>query len=108
MGPEFNGMVHFAANGDQMLTIGFLVLIAAVFYFLIIRPQTKRRKEHQALTSALSKGDEIVTAGGIMGIIMQVEDEWVQLEVSKGTRLRLQKMSVTATLPKGTLKDLDN
>ena len=108
MGPEFDGIAHLAENGSSLPTILFVLAIIAIFYFLIIRPQSKRRKEHRALTSSLSRGDEIITAGGIMGTILQVQDDWIQLEISKGTSLRLQRGSVTATLPKGTLKDMGN
>ena len=82
---------------------GFVV----IFYFVLIRPQSKRRKEHEALVTALSKGDEVVTAGGIVGQITKVEDEFVKVQVGDGIEMRIQKSSVGATLPKGTIKSLD-
>jgi len=96
------------AGGDAgMINILFLVGFIAIFYFLLIRPQNKRRKEHQTLISALNKGDEIVTAGGIVGKINKVEDDFVILQVSADVEMRIQKSAVGANLPKGTIKSLD-
>jgi len=88
---------------DLMLLVGFV----AIFYFLLWRPQSKRRKEHQALMSALGKGDEVVTAGGLVGRVTKVEDDFVKIELTKDVEIRVQKSAVGATLPKGTLKSLD-
>ncbi len=88
----------------QFLFLGGFVLI---FYFLLIRPQNKRRKEHQALVGSLSKGDEIVTAGGIVGLITKVEDDFVKVRVGGDVEMRMQKSAIGATLPKGTIKSLD-
>jgi preprotein translocase subunit YajC len=88
---------------DLLLLVGFV----GIFYFLLWRPQSKRRKEQQALMSGLAKGDEIVTAGGIVGRVSKVEDDFVKLQVSNNVELRIQKSAVGATLPKGTLKSLD-
>jgi preprotein translocase subunit YajC len=88
----------------NLLFLGGFVLI---FYFLLWRPQSKRRKEHQALMSGLAKGDEVVTAGGIVGLVNKVEDDFVKLQVADNLELRVQKSAVGATLPKGTLKSLD-
>ncbi len=97
------------AGGDagliNLLFIGGFVLI---FYFLLLRPQNKRRKEHQALMAGLDKGDEIVTAGGVVGVVNKVEDDFVKVQVSDGVEMRIQKTAVGATLPKGTIKGLDN
>jgi len=96
------------AGGDAgMINILFLVGFIAIFYFLLIRPQNKRRKEHQTLISALNKGDEIVTAGGIVGKINKVEDDFVILQVSADVEMRIQKSAVGSNLPKGTIKSLD-
>ena len=73
----------------------------------MIRPQNKRRKEHQELVSSLNKGDEVVTAGGVVGTITRVEDDFVKVQVSDAVEMRIQKSAVGATLPKGTLKSLD-
>jgi preprotein translocase subunit YajC len=76
------------------------------FYFLLIRPQNKRRKEHEQLVTALSKGDEVVTAGGIVGQITKVEDDFVKVQINEQVEMRIQKSAVGATLPKGTIKSL--
>lgn len=89
---------------DFVLILGFV----AIFYFLLWRPQAKRRKEHQALMSSLNKGDEIVTAGGMVGQITKVEDDFIKLQVAPNIEVRMQKSAVGATLPKGTLKSLDD
>src|SRR4051812_33094079 len=88
---------------DLLLLVGFV----GIFYFLLWRPQSKRRKEHQTLIGGLSKGDEIVTAGGIVGKVSKVEDDFIKLQVSNNVELRIQKSAIGATLPKGTLKSLD-
>ncbi|MBT5333166.1 MAG: preprotein translocase subunit YajC [Gammaproteobacteria bacterium] len=77
-----------------------------IFYFLLIRPQNKRRKEHEQLVTALSKGDEVVTAGGIVGQITKVEDDFVKVQINDQVEMRIQKSAVGATLPKGTIKSL--
>ena len=88
----------------NLLFLGGFVLI---FYFLLWRPQSKRRKEHQALMAGLEKGDEVVTAGGIVGQVNKVENDFVKIQVADNMELRVQKTAIGATLPKGTLKSLD-
>ena len=88
---------------DLLLLVGFV----GIFYFLLWRPQSKRRKEQLALMTGLAKGDEVVTAGGIVGRVTKVEDDFIKLQVSNNVELRIQKSAVGATLPKGTLKSLD-
>ena len=88
---------------DLLLLVGFV----GIFYFLLWRPQSKRRKEHQVLLGGLTKGDEVVTAGGIVGKVSKVEDDFIKLQVSNNVELRIQKSAIGATLPKGTLKSLD-
>jgi len=88
---------------DLLLLVGFV----GIFYFLLWRPQSKRRKEQQTLIAGLAKGDEVVTAGGIVGRIAKVEDDFVKLQISNNVELRIQKSAIGATLPKGTLKSLD-
>lgn len=87
-----------------LLLGGFFVLM----YFMVIRPQGKRRKEHQALMAALSKGDEVVTVGGVTGTITKVEEDFVKVRIAERVEVRVQKASVQASLPKGTLKSLDD
>ena len=85
---------------EWVFLLGFLV----IFYLMIWRPQAKRAKEQKALLGNLQKGDEIVTTGGIAGKIVKVSDAFVVIEVSDTVELKIQKGSVAATLPKGTLK----
>jgi preprotein translocase subunit YajC len=96
-----------APGGEPWSTGIMLVAFAAIFYFLLWRPQSKRRKEHQQLMSSLSNGDEVVTAGGIVGRVTKVEDDFIKVQVANNVEMRIQKSAVGATLPKGTLKSLD-
>jgi preprotein translocase subunit YajC len=92
------------AGGGQLAPLLMMVLFIVIFYFLLIRPQQKKAKEHQAMLAKLAAGDEVVTAGGILGRIVAVGDGFVTLEVSEGVRLKIQKVQVTSLVPKGTLK----
>jgi len=83
-----------------------LILMFVVMYFLMIRPQQKRQRELKAMMDALTKGDEVVTAGGIVGRVSKVTDAYVSLEIATGTEITVQKNAVTTLLPKGTLKAL--
>lgn len=91
-----------AAAFDWLLIVGMVVL----FYFFLIRPQNKRAKEQKELVNALAKGDEVVTAGGILGKVAKVTDDYVVVEISNGLEIKMQKSSVQATLPKGTIKSI--
>ncbi|MCY4565362.1 MAG: preprotein translocase subunit YajC [Gammaproteobacteria bacterium] len=95
-------------GGSGLINILFLGGFVLIFYFLLIRPQSKRRKEHAALVSSLSKGDEVITAGGLAGNITKVEDDFVKVQLASKIEVRIQKSAVSATLPKGTLKSLDD
>lgn len=75
-----------------------------VFYFFIIRPQSKRAKEHKAMLGALAKGDEVVTAGGLVGRVDEIGSAFISVEIAEGTRVKLQKHAITHVLPKGTIK----
>ena len=83
-----------------------LAIFAAVFYFLIWRPQSKRNKEHKGLLQNLSKGDEVSTSGGLVGKITKVEEGFVVIEVTNNVELTIQKQAVLNVLPKGSLKSL--
>ena len=83
-----------------------LIVMFVAMYFLMIRPQQKRAKEQKAMMDALAKGDEVVTAGGILGKVAKVTDLYVTLELASGAEMVVQKNSVTMQLPKGTLKSL--
>jgi len=96
-----------AAGGDMFSSVtGMLplVLMFVVLYFVMIRPQMKRQKEHKAMLEALAKGDEIVTAGGVAGKIAKMGDSYVGLEVAEGVEIQIQRSAIAQVLPKGTLK----
>ena len=94
-----------AAQGpNPLFQFGFLGLLFVVFYFVAIRPQQKRTKEHNNMLKELGKGDEVTTAGGILGKVVDVADDYVTLKVSDSTELKFQKSAVNAVLPKGTIK----
>ena len=96
-----------AAGGDMLSSLGSmlpLVLMFVVLYFVMIRPQMKRQKEAKAMVEALAKGDEVVTAGGIIGKITKMGDSFVHLEVANGVEVQIQRGAVTQVLPKGSLK----
>ncbi len=95
-----------APPGQDLITFGMFGAFILIFYFLIIRPQSKRAKEHRELISALAKGDEVVTAGGMVGTVSKVEDQFVVCRFGDNVEIRVQKSAVSATLPKGTLKSL--
>ncbi|POP53687.1 preprotein translocase subunit YajC [Zhongshania marina] len=93
-----------APPGGELFQIGFLVLMFALFYFIAIRPQRKRQKEHAAMVAALSKGDEVVTTSGILGKVTKLDDDYVVVSVTDNVELKFQRSSIHAVLPKGTLK----
>ena len=97
-----------AQQGGGMEMIIMLAVFGLVFYFMIYRPQAKRVKEHKGLMSALSKGDEVLTQGGIVGKIAKVSDEkdFIVISVAENTEVTVQKAAVSAVLPKGTMKNL--
>lgn len=95
------------AAGPQPSPWSPLIMLAiffAVFFFLVIRPQMKRAREHRSMVSALGKGDEVITSGGLAGRIDDVSDSFITVEIADGVRVKVQKQAVTAVLPKGTLK----
>lgn len=92
--------------GSNITSFLPLILMFVAMYFLMIRPQQKRAKEQKAMMDALAKGDEVVTAGGLLGKVAKVSEGYVTLEVSTGTEIVVQKSSITMLLPKGTLKAL--
>ena len=93
-----------AQQGSPMSPLVMMVLFFAVFYFMAIRPQMKRAKEHRALLAGLSKGDEVVAAGGLAGRVDDLGEHFVGIEIAYGVIVKVQKNAITAVLPKGTLK----
>ena len=96
-----------ASGGDmQSSLMGMLplVLMFVVLYFVMIRPQMKRQKEHRAMIDALAKGDEVATAGGVIGKVSRLGDTYVGLEIANGVEVQVQRSAVVQVLPKGTFK----
>jgi len=100
-----NAMAQTAGAAGPSGTINIVMMVAlfAIFYFLLIRPQQKRQKEHKNMVTGLVKGDEIVTMGGVLGKITAVDENFITLEIAKGTEIKVQRMSVQAMMPKGTI-----
>lgn len=92
--------------GIPGLDLFIIIAFALVFYFIVWRPQSKRAKEHRELVSSLSKGDEVVTNGGMIGKITRVEDQYIAVEVADKVEIKVQKHAVAAALPKGTIKQI--
>lgn len=95
-----------APASGGLLTFLPLILMLAVMYFLFLRPQQKRVKEHAAMVEALSKGDEVVTTGGLGGTVTNVHDAFLSVKVADNVEVNVQKQAVATLLPKGTLKNL--
>jgi len=93
-------------SASGMSTILILLVFFAVFYFLMIRPQQKKAKEHRAMISNVTKGDEIITSGGILGVVVNVSDDYLTVELAEGVAVKLQKQAVSNCLPKGTVKSI--
>ena len=91
-----------AAGGFE--SIFLIVAMFAVLYFLMIRPQMKRAKEHKAMVDGLQKGDEVITAGGVLGRISKVGEGYVSLEIAQNVEIQVQRVAVQTVLPKGTMK----
>jgi preprotein translocase subunit YajC len=96
-----------AAGGDMQSTLMSmlpLLLMFGVLYFVMIRPQMKKQKEHRAMIDALAKGDEVVTAGGVLGKVSKIGDSNIGVEIASGVEVQMQRSAVVQVLPKGTLK----
>jgi preprotein translocase subunit YajC len=94
------------APSNPLLSMLPLVLIFVVFYFFLIRPQTKRQKEHREMVSKLAVGDEIVTAGGVLGKVTELGEQFVEVEVAQNVRIKIQRHTIGAVMPKGTIKSV--
>ena len=94
-----------ASQGMDIFGLLPIVLMFVLLYFLMIRPQSKRAKEHRNMLAGLQKGDEVVTAGGALGKVTKVGDHFVGIEIATNVEIRVQKTSITTLLPKGTIKN---
>lgn len=93
-----------APQGGGLQLVFMILIFFAIMYFMIIRPQQKKAKEHNNMLEALSKGDEIVTSGGILGKVTSIGENFVEIRVSDSTTLKVQKHAIASVLPKGTMK----
>ncbi|NBX06346.1 MAG: preprotein translocase subunit YajC [Betaproteobacteria bacterium] len=96
-----------AAGGDMQSTLMSMLPLALMFvvlYFVMIRPQMKKQKEHAAMIAALAKGDEVITGGGLLGKVSKMGDNFIGLEVSQGVEIQIQRSAVVQVLPKGSIK----
>ena len=93
-------------GGDPLLSFLPLIIIFVLFYFLLIRPQSKRQKEHRQMVEGLAVGDEIVTGGGVLGSVREVGEQFVTVEVADGVVLKVQKSTVSTVVPRGTIKSV--
>ena len=92
------------ADGGGLITLLPMIVIFVIFYFLLIRPQQKRAKEHKVMVAELGKGDEVVTNGGVLGKITGADDNFVTVEISDGVQVKVQRMAISQMMPKGTVK----
>lgn len=93
-----------AQQPDPLMSMLPFIIILVLFWFMLIRPQMKRAKEQKKMLDALQKGDEVVTAGGLLGRVTKVGDQYVSLEIADGVVVQVQKPTIQAVLPKGTIK----
>jgi preprotein translocase subunit YajC len=96
-----------AAQSPAGGSMGFIIMMGlffVIFYFMLIRPQSKRAKEHRAMLAALAAGDEVITGGGILGRVVEVGESFITIEVAAGVQLKVQKQQVSSLVPKGTFK----
>ena len=93
-------------QGDSTSFIIMMVLMFAAFYFLLIRPQQKKAKEHKGMVASLNKGDEIITNGGLLAKITEVDDNFLTCKISANVEVKIQRFAVTSVMPKGTIKNL--
>jgi preprotein translocase subunit YajC len=104
--PAFAQAAGAAPQTDTLLTFLPMVAIFVVFYFLLIRPQQKKAKEARTMLEALEKGNEIVTAGGILGRIVKLDEQYVTVEIAPNAQMVVQRTAISQLLPKGTIKGL--
>ncbi len=95
-----------AAQGGGIESILLIVVMFAVMYFLMIRPQMKRAKEHRTMVDGLQKGDEVITAGGILGRISKVDDQYITVSIADKVEIQAQRSAIQTVLPKGTIKTI--
>ena len=95
-----------AQQDSSLVNMGMLVIFGLVFYFLLIRPQSKRQKEHRLMIDSMEKGDEIVTNGGLIGKISKIDENMIMLKINDNNEVIIQRGMISTTLPKGTIKSM--
>lgn len=93
-----------SSQGDTLMGLLPIILMFVLLYFMMIRPQMKRQKEHKAMAEALKAGDEVISAGGILGRITKIADSYITIEIAENTQIVVQRAAVQTLLPKGTIK----
>jgi preprotein translocase subunit YajC len=106
VGPAYAQGTAAPGQSDTLLTFLPMVAIFVVFYFLLIRPQQKKQKEAREMLNTLNKGDEVVTAGGIVGRISKLSEQYATIEVAPNTEMVVQRHAISQLLPKGTIKSI--
>jgi preprotein translocase subunit YajC len=94
-----------AQTGDPLASLLLPVGLVVLFYFFLIRPQSKRQKEHRKMVDDLQKGEEILTTGGILGKITGISDDFITLEIADNVSVKIQRVAIQTIMPKGTIKD---
>jgi len=94
------------AQADGTFSLVMIAAIFVLFYFMLIRPQNKRAKEHRDLVGNLKKGDEIITSGGLLAKVTNIDEQYIKASIAEGIEIKMQRSAVSAVLPKGTLKSL--
>lgn len=97
------GAAAAPADGNPLLGLLPFIVLFVIFYFFLIRPQSKRVKEHKKMIEALGKGDEVITNGGLLGKVVEISDEFITLEVAKNIQVKVQRSFVSNVMPKGTI-----
>lgn len=100
------GTAQTAQQGDPLMGLLLPIGLVVLFYFFLIRPQSKRAKEHRQMVEAIGKGDEVVTSGGVLGKVVDIKENFISIEISKDITVNVQKNMVSTLMPKGTIKDL--
>lgn len=93
-------------HGESTFSLIMIAAIFVLFYFMLIRPQNKRAKEHRGMVEQLKKGDEIVTSGGILAKVVSLDEQYMKVSLADGVEINIQRSAVSAVLPKGTLKSI--
>ena len=104
--PNAYAQTPAATPGGDLMAFLPMILIFVVFYFLLIRPQQKKAKEHRTMLEALQKGDEVVTSGGVVGRIAKLTDQYAAIEIAPSVEINVQRQAIAQLLPKGTIKAL--